>query len=106
MLDSFSDNEGSPVKLNKNKKKRKLLNQYALLSDDEDDDSTTDSTADSTESSIVANIPPNQGILNKKPSKGKSKKKIAFTTNCNQEKEDWLILKKDPQQAALLLLHP
>jgi hypothetical protein len=97
----YPDSDTIPVNTDKNKKKSKLQNQYALLSDDDDDDPTAAST-DSSTTSLRFSILHKTTSTNKK----KSKKKTTFTSNCNHKQEEWLSVKKDPLRAASFLSHP
>jgi hypothetical protein len=98
MPDSASDDEDHPIRINKNKKRRKLINQYALLSDNDDDDEDDANTTPPPTTDIATPKPnnprPKQGILHIASSKGTEKCSITFSPTCNEEKSEWRILKQ------------
>jgi hypothetical protein len=97
MTEPASDDEDHPIRLSKNKKKRKLINQYALLSDDDDDEDDDNATLPPLTNPASPNPnspPPKQGILNVVSPKFKGRLSVTFATDCNQEQSEWRTLKK------------
>jgi hypothetical protein len=109
MPDPTSDNDDRPIRLNRNKKKRKLVNQYALLSDDDDDDEDDNATSIITADPTSRNTntsPPKHGILNIVSPKGKGNRNVNFATTCDQEQSAWRTLKQDPNYSPQFLHNP